>query len=356
MTRRYLYTVSREEDLAASAAHRAYDRYAPYLIPRIKGTFCLHQLRLLLGNETFLELMREVHERYAKRDMRTEDFIATAEEIAGRELDGIIRQWIDRPGLPEIRPSVSVSEAKGGGWDLKIGALQQGRPYRFMTHVEVTTDGGSRSLHRVEIAGKRAVLVHLDERPVEVLFNALEDVPVAVEHFYTWRNFVDDFHSTLVVYGTSRQIEANHTLARRFQETLANAYVEILPPLVKDSELDAERAASHDLIVLGSTADNSFLAAIAEQLPVRLGRNSFEWMGRHYTRPEDGLFLALPNPFNPERALYLYLANSALQLHQMTRIYRRGLPSWAVFKGDQVEEEGFHRPASFQLAGDALIY
>jgi hypothetical protein len=48
---RYLYTVSREDDLPALDAHRAYDRYGPYLLPRIKGTFALHQLRLLLGNE-----------------------------------------------------------------------------------------------------------------------------------------------------------------------------------------------------------------------------------------------------------------------------------------------------------------
>ena len=68
-------------------AHRAYDRYAPYLVPRIKGTFALHQLRLLLGNERFFELMRAIHDRYAEREMSTSEFIAAAEEMTGRDLD-----------------------------------------------------------------------------------------------------------------------------------------------------------------------------------------------------------------------------------------------------------------------------
>jgi hypothetical protein len=57
---RYLYTVSREQDLPALEAHRAYDRYGPYLLPRIKGTFALHQLRLLVGNDVFFDIMNRV--------------------------------------------------------------------------------------------------------------------------------------------------------------------------------------------------------------------------------------------------------------------------------------------------------
>ena len=157
--------------------------------------------------------------------------------------------------------------------------------------------------------------------------------------------------NTLIVYGTGRMDEANHTLARRWQETVANAYIEILPPLVKDSELTKKQAASHDLIVMGTLNDNRWFADGVGNLPVKFGRNHFEWRGVTYGAPDDGLFLVVPNPFNKKRVMYIIAANSALQLHEMTKKYVREIPSWAVFKGDEVAEKGYHPVAAFEMGG-----
>ncbi len=99
---RYLYTVSREDDLAALNARRAYDRYGPYLLPRIKGTFALHQLRLLLGNDVFFDIMSTTHDRFRGEEMTTIQFIDVAEEVSGKLLAPFVRQWLDRTGLPQM--------------------------------------------------------------------------------------------------------------------------------------------------------------------------------------------------------------------------------------------------------------
>ncbi|HSO21470.1 MAG TPA: C45 family autoproteolytic acyltransferase/hydrolase, partial [Chondromyces sp.] len=237
---RYLYTVSREPDLAALDAHRAYERYGPYLLPRIKGVFALHQLRLLLGNETFLRVMTTVHDRFRGRTMSTAEFLATAEEVAGLPLEPFVRQWLERPGLPSLEPQVKLQKVKRGGWDVVLEVEQDGEPYHLLSHVEITA-GDSRTLHKVELVGDREVTLHVDARPSRVVFDALHDVPAAHGSFYTWANIIDDFDELDIVYGTARQIEANHTMARRFQERVADAYIEILPPLVKDCEIDEER-------------------------------------------------------------------------------------------------------------------
>jgi len=345
---RYLYIVSREQDLPAVNAHRAYDRYGPYQIPRIKGTFALHQLRLVLGNERFLDLMRTVHERFGRREMTTGDFVSVAEEVSGAEVAPWVRQWIEREGLPQVRPSVEVRQRRGA-WEVTVRADQQGEPYRLVTHVEIAA-GGARHIRRMEIEGSSAeARFQFDAPPSAVVFNALNDVPVEFPDFYTWGNFIDDFHDTLIVYGTARQDEANHTLARRWQETAANAYVEILPPLVKDSELTVDQASSHDLMVIGALDDNSWFGRLETELPVEFNRNSFRWRGSIYAEPDDGLFLVMPNPFNPERVVYLFAANSALELHHMTKTYHRALPSWAVFKGEEVVDQGHHGLADFRF-------
>ncbi|MEW6744642.1 MAG: C45 family autoproteolytic acyltransferase/hydrolase [Planctomycetota bacterium] len=338
---RYLYTVSREQDLTATEATRSYDRYGPYQIPRIKGTFALHQLRLLLGNETFLAAMNGVHDRFAGRTVKNEELIALLSEVAGRDLNSFIRQWIERRGLPQVQPLVTVQAGAGGGWDVTVATSQREPPYHLVTHLEIEA-GGKRHVHQLEISDWKPVVFHFDTEPVRVTFNALNDFPVANERFYTWSNFIDDFQHTLIVYGTSREIEACHTLAQRWQTTAADAYVEILPPLVKDSELTQEKAASHDLMVLGSLADNSFLTRLAPHLPVRLGKNHFEWQGELHARSDEGLLLVVPNPFNPQKVLYLLLANSALELYQMTKTYQRAVPSWALFKGEDVVTKGYH--------------
>jgi hypothetical protein len=345
---RYLYTVSREQDLPALEAHRAYDRYGPYLLPRIKGTFALHQLRLLLGNDLFFDVMAAAHDRYRGREMSTEEFLAAAEETSGRELSTFIGQWLERAGLPKVRPSVGVKEARKGGWDLVVNLEQSGELYHFLTHLEVEA-GEQRYLHRIEVVGKRGILLHFDERPTRVVFDALHDLPVEHGNFYEWRNLIDDFHDTLIVYGTARQIEANHTMARRWQEKVAGTYIEILPPLVKDSEIAEDQVAHQDLMVMGTLNDNYFFNHMPEDVPVRFGRNHFEWRGETYGEPDDGLFLVVPNPWNPERVMYVLAANSGMELYDMTETYHREIPQWARFKGDEIVASGYYDRPGFVI-------
>ncbi len=351
LNRRYLYTVSREADAPAVKAERSYDRYGPYQIPRIKGTFALHQLRLLLGTERFLTVMRSVHERFAEKNMTNAEFLSAVQESANPAAEELVRQWIEREGLPRLNPSAAVAQTDTGQWEVRLKVMQVGEPYHVLTHVSFDV-GKARNLRRIEIVkGEFEEVFTFDAEPKKIEFNILNDVPVGNPNYYVWQNLIDDFDDVLIVYGTARQDEANHTLARRWQETVANAYLEILPPLVKDSELTAEQAASHDLIVLGTLNDNYLFTTLPSSIPVRFGINHFEWRGAVHGDPDDGLFLVTPNPFNPGRVMYIIAANSALELYQMTRQYTRDIPSWARFKGGKVVEKGVHPPEEFLFAG-----
>ncbi|HYO52282.1 hypothetical protein, partial [Archangium sp.] len=67
-----------------------------------------------------------------------------------------------------------------------------------------------------------------------------------------------------------------------------------------------------------------------KKLPVEIGRRFFRWQGKTYGRSDDGLAVALPNPWNAKRTLYLYLAKSGPQLWHMTRTFQPGqLQGWA---------------------------
>jgi hypothetical protein len=336
MNCRLLYTIAHEGPLVPLKAQRVYDRYNNYFIPRIRGTFALHQLRLALGNERFGEVMNAIHKRFRERPMSTAQFFSLAGEVAGRPVKDLMMPWLERDDLPDVRVSASLSDS---GVNLLV--KQSGTFYPFSTTVEVLTEKETVwKLVTVKSANEEIAL-KVSGTPQKVVFNAGNDIPVKRSEYVTFSNFFDDFSLTTIVYGTGRQIEANHTAALRLQTVVADQFTETFSPLRQDAEMNQEALGKGDLIVLGGAADNGISSLVSEKLGLKLGKNTFIWQGTKYSDPDDGLFVAASNPFNPARNVYLFVSNSALQQYQMTRRYQ-SLPSWAVFKGDQVVERGYH--------------
>ena len=346
---RLAYVTSHEPDLAAVEGGVAYDRYGPALVPRIKGVFALHQLRLRAGNEAFFGLMRNFHARHRGQEVTTAQFLAAAAEALGRDVGGDLRPWIERTGLPDPVPTAELAQ-RGGQWRVKLRVTQPGEPYRLATSVAIDA-GGKRHLFAMNSdAAKSAAEFTLSDRPTRVTFDALSDLPVATDRAHAFSSFAEDFGRAVIVYGTGRQLEANHTLALRFQSVLADGFSEVLPPVVQDAEADEPLLASHDLFVLGDPRDNALLARLLPQLPLEAGAGFFRFRGETYADERDGLYLALPSPFAKQRVLHVLLANSALQLHEMTKSYRPALPGWAVFRGEKPEQEGHWPVERFELA------
>jgi hypothetical protein len=346
---RLAYVTAREADVTAAKATAAYDRYAPALVPRIKGVFALHQLRLLAGTKPFLALMRDFHERNRGREVTTAQFLEAARDTLKRDVSADVRPWLERTGVPVVTPKADVAR-EGEAWRVTVRATQGGAPYRLASSVAVET-AGARQLFPLALDGPSAAASFtVPGRPERVVFDALGDLPVASGRHHAFSSFAEDFSRTLIVYGTGRQVEANHTLALRYQSVLADGFSEILPPVVQDAEADDAALATHDLFVLGDPRDNTLLARLAPQLPVETGPGFFRFQGCTYAGERDGLYLALPSPFAEGRVLHVLLANSPLQLGEMTKSYRAGLPAWAVFRGETVEREGHFAPEGFEIA------
>ena len=146
-----------------------------------------------------------------------------------------------------------------------------------------------------------------------------------------------------IVYGTHRHTEANRASALRFQTILADQFTETFAPVRQDAALTDADLSSHDLILLGGSADNALVARLAPLLGIGAGKNFFRWGGKTYGEADDGLFVAMPNPWNSSKVVYVFLGNSALEVYQMTKRFQ-GLPSWGVWKGDQVTDRGYFSP------------
>jgi aminopeptidase N len=66
-----------------------------------RGALALHALRGELGDDAFFGLLREWHRRHAGTAAGTDDFIALATEVAGRDLSGFFPAWLYEEDLPQ---------------------------------------------------------------------------------------------------------------------------------------------------------------------------------------------------------------------------------------------------------------
>ncbi|MDP4196956.1 MAG: C45 family autoproteolytic acyltransferase/hydrolase [Bacteroidota bacterium] len=347
---RLLYTTIREGSVAPVNATTVYNQYKNYQIPRIRGTFLLHQLRLNLGNEKFSAVMNRIHEHYKQKDITTSNIINMFEKETGsNELKDFISQWIEREDIPELSVKAS-SKQEGNEWKVDISVQQKNTPYHFFSTVMIRSEK-EQLIKKVEVNGENSSFSFaLKDKPVKVIFNYGNDIPVKNNNYYTFSNFSDDFSNCLIVYGTSRQIEANHTLALRFQKMAADKFTEIMLPVKKDCEVSDEELSKNDIVILGNPYENILMKRIADKLNLKAGKDIFSWNGKTYGSSDDGLFAAYPNPFNNNKTVYLFVTNSSMQLYHMTKNFYR-MPSWAVFKKDQIVEKGYHIPSicSFDL-------
>ena len=294
--------------------------------------------------------MQTAQARFNGKPARTADLLKALSDGAGRDVAPLLKPWLERTDLPEPAIHVEV-QPTDKGCVVKLEVEQKGFTYPFVVSVNLETEKGAR-LERVEVKATKAMFSFTCDAPLRRLtFNAGHDIPVSRPDFWVPGNVLDDWSATLLVQGTTCEVEAQRTLATMYRDTLADNMTEVLLPLKTDAEVtDAELAAS-DLVVFGGPAENGLSARLKaeDRLPLEAGSGWFKWQGRTYGRLDDGLLAAFPNPWNPKRLLVLVLANSRIQQWAMTKAIPRGLPGWTVYRGSEVQQKGHARPAQLDL-------
>jgi aminopeptidase N len=68
-----------------------------------RGAMTLHALRLTIGDDDFFRLLRRWTTSHRGEHVTTADFVALAEQISGKSLDGLFHAWLfttDKPTRP----------------------------------------------------------------------------------------------------------------------------------------------------------------------------------------------------------------------------------------------------------------
>jgi aminopeptidase N len=129
-----------------------------------KGSWTLHMLRGVVGDEAFWSGIREYYRLYRDKNASTADFRRVMEEASGRELGWFFEEWLTRGGMLKVRGRWSWNKP---ALQLDLEQRQAGEPYRMPIEVAVETAGeAERRTQRVELRERRqSFTIPLDREP-----------------------------------------------------------------------------------------------------------------------------------------------------------------------------------------------
>jgi aminopeptidase N len=105
-----------------------------------KGGWILHMLRGEIGTEPFWSGIREYYRRYRDGNASTDDLRQVMEQASGRDLRPFFRQWLTRPGVPQVRVSWRHDPAHKAV-EVTVAQTQHGEPFVFPLDVRVSSMG-----------------------------------------------------------------------------------------------------------------------------------------------------------------------------------------------------------------------
>jgi aminopeptidase N len=137
-----------------------------------KGSWVLHMLRGVVGDEAFRSGIREYYRLHRDENASTADFRRAMEEASGQPLGWFFDQWLLRGGMLKV--------AGGWRWDAAAKALrldleqrQAALPYRMPIEVaiDVGDEGGPR-VERIDLAERRqSFAIPLEREPRSVVLD-----------------------------------------------------------------------------------------------------------------------------------------------------------------------------------------
>jgi aminopeptidase N len=77
-----------------------------------KGSWILHMLRGVLGNDVFWKGIQAYYSRYMNANASTSDFRRVMEEVSGQNLGEFFDQWLYKPGALQVKGNWQYDAAK----------------------------------------------------------------------------------------------------------------------------------------------------------------------------------------------------------------------------------------------------
>lgn len=293
-----------------------------------------HMLRVELGDELFLEGLRQFYQDYQFQRAGFADIERVFSELSGRDLAAFFRQWVERTGAPEL--SISVDEVNGNRARIMFAQIQAGSAYQLTLPIALYYAGedGPR-IYDVPLMQKlEGVMVDDYDRLQAVLVDPYYDVFRRLDREETPPTLGELFGASELAF----ILPADN---RQHWRQLAAAFAEgVEADILLAEEIDA-LPQDRSLWVLGR--DNPFAETVVRQAGVygaEFGPETVNLAGTESQFSDHSTVAVTRHPANPELALgWIHVDDMVAMPGMIEKLPHYGKYSYLSFSGDEPSNE-----------------
>lgn len=115
-----------------------------------KGSWVLHMLRQEMGDALFRKGLRDYYAKYAGSVASTTDFRKVMESVSGKDLAVFFKQWLERPGVPNLKIGWTWHAAKK---EIQVTVEQQ-QDKLYVLPLEISLPGATNRIETMQISNK----------------------------------------------------------------------------------------------------------------------------------------------------------------------------------------------------------
>jgi aminopeptidase N len=128
-----------------------------------KGSWILHMLRGVVGEEAFWKGIQAYYQRYQNQNATTADFRIAMEEASGRDLKVFFDQWLYKPGALTVKGSWHY-DSKKKELTLSLDQTQtDGSLYAMPIQVAIEAPNKTRQMQTIELTGRQQTITFKSE-------------------------------------------------------------------------------------------------------------------------------------------------------------------------------------------------
>ncbi len=175
----YVDYVTKKKDFALNK-FRGHQGQTSQAIGYGKTLMFFHMLRMQLGDETFLDGIRQFYKHSLYQTAAYSDLQQALEKASGMDLSTEFKQWTKRKGAPALEIAEHDIETLDNGFVFKyvLRQTQKGAPYKLQVPVYIQPADGADPIQQTITMTKReeVVKVPMKQRPVSINVDPLFDV------------------------------------------------------------------------------------------------------------------------------------------------------------------------------------
>lgn len=294
-----------------------------------KAAMVFHMLRELVGDDAFWAGLQSTAregrgKRYGWRDLQRH-----FETTAQRDLAVFFRQWIERPGAPQLSLSAVEVSRRNAGWQVS-GTIEQEEPaYELAVPLRLITTAGSYEQVIAQASAQKRFVFIVADHPVSLavdpdsrVFRKLypQEVPATVNDLRASQQRL-----VVVAKGAEALLDASRDLLRGLQWHQAE--------VITEADYQSQRPPGRDLLILGWPEDPDLQPGFA-QLP-ETAMQHVPPGDRMSVAAEDVYFMVRKSEQRDHVIAHFLPGSPAAAMDAARRISHYGRYSYLVFRAGQ---------------------